>query len=243
MNRALIFKGLVGLLGLTMLSACALPVASPVSGQVQGDLTDEQTMETATFSPLATPELPGKGTSSVPSGSTTSGESTPDPLHILEQAYQRQLEEQIQRIQEAYQRQLEQQLAEVRQEYEQQLQSELEQLRQEYEAQLRALQGAGTAKPTPALAPTVLSTAVPVPTVPPWPDIGPLRRIEFYGTVQFIPPGLIGTWIIDGRPVYTTQSTRFEQEHGFFAVGVRVEVKGYLQGEGAIWAEKIEIDD
>lgn len=64
---------------------------------------------------------------------------TPGPGQELDQLYQQQLNEQLQRIQQAYQQQLQQQMEQLRQEYERQLRAQVEQLRQAYEAQLGAL--------------------------------------------------------------------------------------------------------
>ncbi len=66
------------------------------------------------------------------------------------------------------------------------------------------------------------------------------QYVEFYGQVQSMPAGLIGTWVISGRTVRTSAQTRFEQEHGPFQVGAWVEVKGYQQADGSINATKME---
>mgnify|MGYP001551301048 CR=1 FL=1 len=64
---------------------------------------------------------------------------------------------------------------------------------------------------------------------------------EFYGTVESLPErGIEGTWIISGRKVLVTRSTRIEEEYGRLAVGSSVEVKGSYAGDTFV-ASKIEI--
>lgn len=54
---------------------------------------------------------------------------------------------------------------------------------------------------------------------------------KFYGTVEEMPSGYIGTWIVNGRQVEVTQRTKIEQEYGPAAVGSYVEIKGNSDGQ------------
>lgn len=65
------------------------------------------------------------------------------------------------------------------------------------------------------------------------------------GTIQSLPsgPGLIGDWIINNQAVHVTSSTKLKREHGAFAVGTRVKVKGLRLGDGSIVATKIQVRD
>lgn len=65
---------------------------------------------------------------------------------------------------------------------------------------------------------------------------------KFYGTVEQLPAsGLVGTWIVSGRTVLVSASTRIDQEDGPVAVGAYVEVEGLLQPDGSVNATKIEV--
>lgn len=64
------------------------------------------------------------------------------------------------------------------------------------------------------------------------------EEVKFYGTVESLPEGsLNGTWIVNGRQVIVTPSTRIKEEYGPVAVGVQVEVEG---GGNPLTAYKIE---
>jgi hypothetical protein len=68
------------------------------------------------------------------------------------------------------------------------------------------------------------------------------RHIEFRGTVERMPAGsLIGDWLVEGRVVHVSDTTRIDQEHGQAMVGSLVEVKGWAQGDGSINAAEIEV--
>ncbi|MGB0386754.1 MAG: DUF5666 domain-containing protein [Ardenticatenaceae bacterium] len=62
-----------------------------------------------------------------------------------------------------------------------------------------------------------------------------------YGTVETMPTTAdrTGTWQISGVAYEANESTQFEQEYGFFAVGAYVEVKYEMSGDSAI-AKSIE---
>lgn len=71
---------------------------------------------------------------------------------------------------------------------------------------------------------------------------GSSRYSKFYGTIESMPTsGLQGAWVIAGRTVTVSASTRLQQELGRFAVGAYVEVKGKQQADGSIAAVKIEV--
>ncbi len=72
-------------------------------------------------------------------------------------------------------------------------------------------------------------------------QVGPY--IKFYGVIESLPNnGYVGTWVVSGRNVEVTMATFIEMEDGVPAVGVRVEVKGYVQSDNSILADKIEIE-
>ena len=65
------------------------------------------------------------------------------------------------------------------------------------------------------------------------------------GTIEGLPNAadLTGNWTVSGRTVHVVSSTRLSREHGTFAVGVRVKVKGMLMSDGSIVATKIQVRD
>ncbi|SHJ30157.1 hypothetical protein SAMN02745165_02037 [Malonomonas rubra DSM 5091] len=66
---------------------------------------------------------------------------------------------------------------------------------------------------------------------------------EFYGVVEQIPTGGLGTWRISGREVFVDRSTRIKSEHGPITVGAKVEVSGAkLADNGAFYAHEIETE-
>lgn len=68
-------------------------------------------------------------------------------------------------------------------------------------------------------------------------------EFEFRGVIQSLPPsGLIGDWVVGGRTVHVTSSTRIKMEHGVIALGALVEVKGRLLADGTVDARKIEVE-
>ncbi len=54
---------------------------------------------------------------------------------------------------------------------------------------------------------------------------------KIYGTVEKVPPGLIGVWVIGKRDVVVTRETRISERHGKAAVGAYVEVEGNNTGK------------
>ena len=64
---------------------------------------------------------------------------------------------------------------------------------------------------------------------------------KFYGTVESMPAGWIGTWVVSGRVVQVTPGTQIKQKYGAPAVGAYVEVKGWLQPDNSVSATKIEV--
>jgi hypothetical protein len=63
---------------------------------------------------------------------------------------------------------------------------------------------------------------------------------KIYGTVEKLPKGFVGTWVVNGKEVLVTKDTFIEEEHGKAAVGAYVEVKGSYDGK-TFHAYKIEI--
>lgn len=62
------------------------------------------------------------------------------------------------------------------------------------------------------------------------PDNGTDAQGEFYGVIESIPAGLIGTWQISGMSIEANAQTEFDQEEGAFAVGVHVKVEFVTSG-------------
>jgi hypothetical protein len=65
------------------------------------------------------------------------------------------------------------------------------------------------------------------------------------GTIESLPgsANLVGDWTISGRTVHVISSTRLKAEHGAFAVGTRVKVKGMQMADGSVVATKIQVRD
>ena len=76
-------------------------------------------------------------------------------------------------------------------------------------------------------------------------DGGSGRRTEFRGVIESLPSGsLIGVWVVGGRRVQVSDTTRINQEHGAPRVGAAVEVHGLITGSTApITATEIEVLD
>ena len=67
---------------------------------------------------------------------------------------------------------------------------------------------------------------------------------SFYGTIEALPvSGVVGEWIVAGRPVVVTGQTFVDQEHGSAWLGALVEVKGSIEADGSFVATKIEVKD
>lgn len=54
---------------------------------------------------------------------------------------------------------------------------------------------------------------------------------KLYGTVEEMPDGYMGTWIVNGRQVEVTPRTEIKQEYGQATVGSYVEIKGKNDGQ------------
>jgi hypothetical protein len=54
---------------------------------------------------------------------------------------------------------------------------------------------------------------------------------RFYGTVQKIPRGRCGAWIVNGRQILIARETRIVEGYGSAVVGAYVEVEGYNTGK------------
>lgn len=63
---------------------------------------------------------------------------------------------------------------------------------------------------------------------------------KFYGTIEAMPEGRTGSWIVNGRTVIVTPQTRIEEEYGRALVGAYVEIKGNSDGQ-TLQAGKIEV--
>jgi hypothetical protein len=63
---------------------------------------------------------------------------------------------------------------------------------------------------------------------------------RFYGTVQHIPPGRAGVWIVNGRQILVVRETKIAEVYGTAEVGAYVEVEGYNTGK-SFNACKVEV--
>jgi hypothetical protein len=63
---------------------------------------------------------------------------------------------------------------------------------------------------------------------------------KFYGTVEKMPEGIDGVWVVNGKEVLVTKDTIIKEKHGKAAVGAYVEVEGNLSGK-AFTAYEIEV--
>lgn len=67
-------------------------------------------------------------------------------------------------------------------------------------------------------------------------------EIKFYGLIETVPAGNIGSWTIGGQTFISDASTQLGQEHGAFASGVCAEVEYYVSGGDNI-ATEIKTED
>jgi Domain of unknown function (DUF5666) len=69
-------------------------------------------------------------------------------------------------------------------------------------------------------------------------------EVKFKGTITSLPgtAGFVGDWVIGGRTVHVTASTRIETEGGPVATGAFAEVEGAQLPDGSMSATKIEIE-
>jgi len=64
------------------------------------------------------------------------------------------------------------------------------------------------------------------------------------GVIQGLPAsGLIGDWTVAGRLVHVVSSTKLKSEHGAFALGVTIKVKGMQMADGSVVATKVSVRD
>ena len=63
---------------------------------------------------------------------------------------------------------------------------------------------------------------------------------RFYGTVQKIPAGRCGAWIVNGRQILVARETKIVEGYGSAVVGAYVEVEGYNTGK-SFNACKVEV--
>lgn len=68
----------------------------------------------------------------------------------------------------------------------------------------------------------------------------PISESKFYGTVENLPQGNIGTWIVNGRAITVTRDTRIKEKYGTATAGSFVEIKGNNTGTTFI-AYKVEV--
>ena len=61
-------------------------------------------------------------------------------------------------------------------------------------------------------------------------QLGAIPVFKSYGLVEAFPTGLVGDWRVSGITYTAGANTKFEQEHGFFAIGAFVEVRYVVSG-------------
>lgn len=66
---------------------------------------------------------------------------------------------------------------------------------------------------------------------------------KWTGTIESLPatPGWIGDWVVNGKTIHVSNTTKIDQEHGAVAVGATAKAEGYLQADGSLNAKEIEI--
>src|SRR5262249_34074784 len=67
--------------------------------------------------------------------------------------------------------------------------------------------------------------------------------ISFTGKIDELPssPSRVGDWKVNGKIVHVTATTKIDQSKGQVAVGVVVEVEGFIQMDGSTNATEIEV--
>jgi len=63
---------------------------------------------------------------------------------------------------------------------------------------------------------------------------------KIYGTIEKIPAGNDGLWMVNGKEVLVTRDTVIREKHGKAVVGAYVEVEG-IYSDNALSASKIEV--
>jgi hypothetical protein len=74
------------------------------------------------------------------------------------------------------------------------------------------------------------------------PGAMPPGEMDFRGAIESLPgAGFVGDWMVSGKTVHVTATTRIDSEHGTPAVGAFVEIQGTARTDGSIDAVKIEV--
>jgi len=69
------------------------------------------------------------------------------------------------------------------------------------------------------------------------------NEFKFFGTITNLPAsGFVGDWMVGGKTIRVSATTRIEQEDGRVAVGALVKIEGALQLDGSINAREIEVE-
>lgn len=68
----------------------------------------------------------------------------------------------------------------------------------------------------------------------------PPGQIEFRGAIESM-TDVVGDWMVSGKTVHVSATTRIEAEHGAPAVGSFVEIHGITRSDGSIDASNIEV--
>jgi hypothetical protein len=67
------------------------------------------------------------------------------------------------------------------------------------------------------------------------------HTVQFRGSVESLPSGLLGDWRVSGRTVHLSADTRIKRGHSILAIGAQVEVKGALLQDGTVTASKTKV--
>ena len=68
-------------------------------------------------------------------------------------------------------------------------------------------------------------------------------EMKFKGTIESLPGtrDFVGDWVVGGRTVHVTLSTKIEEDEGPLAIGAFVEIEGQTRSDGSLDAGKIEV--
>ena len=69
--------------------------------------------------------------------------------------------------------------------------------------------------------------------------------VNVKGAIERLPDSadLTGDWVVKGRTVHVTSSTKMKTEHGAIGIGVRVKIKGLQMADGTVVATKVQVMD
>lgn len=65
-------------------------------------------------------------------------------------------------------------------------------------------------------------------------------EVKLYGTIETIPKGGLGVWLVNGKEIIVNKNTFIEEKHGEAVPGAYVEVKGFFTGKEFV-AREVEV--